>query len=147
MIRSAFWSRFVLPLLVAFLLSLTSVTQASAQSFTSPNTESNVPKNLSTLTQSVFIEVVSALNCQLSGYSPSSSNQKCLGVNPKTGQSVVTDIGDAGPAQWTGKHLGGSPEVMQALGYHTGPRKGAVLYFFINDPGDTIPLGPIKAAN
>ncbi len=73
--------------------------------------------------------------------------RKMLLVNPKTGQSVVTDIGDAGPAQWTGKHLGGSPEVMQALGYHTGPRKGAVLYFFIDDPGDTIPLGPVKAAN
>lgn len=84
---------------------------------------------------------------RLSDYRGFFKFRKMLLVNPKTGQSVVTDIGDAGPAQWTGKHLGGSPEVMQALGYHTGPRKGAVLYFFINDPDDTIPLGPIKAAN
>lgn len=71
--------------------------------------------------------------------------RKMLLVNPKTGQAVVTDIGDAGPAQWTGKHLGGSPEVMQELGLAGGPRKGAVLYFFIDDPKDQIPLGPILA--
>lgn len=69
--------------------------------------------------------------------------RKMLVVNPQTGQAVVCDIGDAGPADWTGKHLGGSPEVMAYLGLQHGPRKGAVLYFFINDPNDTIPLGPI----
>ncbi len=71
--------------------------------------------------------------------------RKMLVVNPVTGQSVVAVIGDAGPAEWTGKHLGGSPEVMQALGLAGGPRKGPVLYFFIDDPGDKIPLGPVKA--
>lgn len=70
--------------------------------------------------------------------------RKMLLVNPKTGQAVVSDIADAGPAEFTGKHLGGSPEVMDALGLATGPRKGAVLYFFIDDSSDTIPLGPIK---
>jgi hypothetical protein len=69
--------------------------------------------------------------------------RKMLVVNPLTGQAVVCDIADAGPAEWTGKHLGGSPEVMAYLGLQHGPRKGAVLYFFINDPNDTIPLGPI----
>lgn len=69
--------------------------------------------------------------------------RKMLVINPITGQSVVTVIGDAGPAEWTGKHLGGSPEVMHELGLAKGPRKGAVLYFFINDPEDKIPLGPI----
>lgn len=71
--------------------------------------------------------------------------RKMLLVNPKSGQAVVTVIGDAGPAQWTGKHLGGSPEVMHYIGLANGPRKGPVLYFFIDDPGDSIPLGPIKA--
>lgn len=69
--------------------------------------------------------------------------RKMLVVNPKTGQAVVADIGDAGPAEWTGKHLGGSPEVMHELGLATGPRKGAVLYYFIED-GQDIPLGPLK---
>lgn len=71
--------------------------------------------------------------------------RKMLVINPQTGQAVVTDIADAGPAEWTGKHLGGSPEVMDALGLGAGPRKGPVLYFFVDDPGNNIPLGPVKA--
>ena len=70
--------------------------------------------------------------------------RKMLVVNPKTGQAVVAVIGDAGPAEWTGKHLGGSPEVMHYLGLAEGPRKGSVLYFFIDDPQDKVPLGPIN---
>ncbi len=70
--------------------------------------------------------------------------RKMLVVNPKTGQAAVAIIGDAGPAEFTGKHLGGSPEIMDILGLAEGPRKGAVLYFFIDDPKDEIPLGPIS---
>ncbi len=70
--------------------------------------------------------------------------RKMLVVNPLTGQVVVAVVGDAGPAEWTGKHLGGSPEVMHFVGLATGPRKGPVLYFFIDDPDNKIPLGPIK---
>lgn len=70
--------------------------------------------------------------------------RKMLLVNPNTGQAVVTDVADAGPADWTGKHLGGSPEVMEAVGLAGGPRKGPVLYFFIDDPNDQIPLGPVQ---
>lgn len=73
--------------------------------------------------------------------------RKMLVVNPKTGQAVVAIIGDAGPADWTGKHLGGSPEVMDMLSLAKGSRKGSVLYFFIDDPKDKIPLGPIKVKN
>ncbi|MBU1032162.1 hypothetical protein KKE03_04565 [Patescibacteria group bacterium] len=70
--------------------------------------------------------------------------RKMLVINSKTGQAVVAVIGDAGPAQWTGKHLGGSPEVMDYLGLAEGPRKGPVLYFFIDDPKNEVPLGPVK---
>jgi hypothetical protein len=73
--------------------------------------------------------------------------RKMVVINPKTGQAVVAVIGDAGPASWTGKHLGGSPEVMYDLGLAEGPRKGPVLYFFIDDPEDKVPLGPIKVTN
>lgn len=73
--------------------------------------------------------------------------RKMIVVNPNTGQAVVAVIGDAGPAEWTGKSLGGSPEVMDGLGLATGPRKGPVLYFFIDDPENKIPLGPIKVKN
>lgn len=70
--------------------------------------------------------------------------RKMLVVNPKTGQSVVAVIADAGPADWTGKHLGGSPEVMHFLGLGEGSRKGPVLYFFIDDEEDKVPLGPVR---
>ena len=70
--------------------------------------------------------------------------RKMLVVNPNTGRAVVAVIGDAGPAVWTKKHLGGSPEVMKYLERVDGKAKGAVLYFFIEDPDNKIPLGPIE---
>lgn len=71
-------------------------------------------------------------------------HKKMLVVNPENGRAVVVVIGDAGPAPFTGKHLGGSPEVMSFLEREDGSKKGPVLYFFINDPENKIPLGPIE---
>lgn len=68
---------------------------------------------------------------------------KMLVVNPDNGKAVVAVIGDSGPAEWTGKSLGGSPEVMQYLNRVDGAQKGGVLYFFIDDKNNTIPLGPV----
>lgn len=68
---------------------------------------------------------------------------KMLVMNPANGKAVVADIGDAGPSPWTGKSLGGSPEVMHYLERVDGAQRGTVLYFFIDDPNDTVPLGPI----
>ncbi|HVZ12364.1 MAG TPA: hypothetical protein VG965_05015 [Patescibacteria group bacterium] len=70
--------------------------------------------------------------------------RKMLVVNPDNGHAIVADIGDAGPGIHTGKHLGGSPEVMRYLERVDGAQKGGVLYFFIDDPKDEIPLGPIE---
>lgn len=70
--------------------------------------------------------------------------KKMLVVNPENGKAIVADIADAGPAQWTGKHLGGSPEVMQYLERVDGQQRGPVIYFFIDDLSDTIPLGPVS---
>jgi hypothetical protein len=69
--------------------------------------------------------------------------RKMIVVNPENGKAMVVVIGDAGPAPWTGKHLGGSPEVMHYLERKDGGARGPVLYFFVNDPEDKIPLGPI----
>lgn len=70
--------------------------------------------------------------------------RKMLVVNPQNGRAIVADIADAGPSEWTGKSLGGSPEVMHYLQRVDGAAKGGVLYFFIDDPHDTIPLGPVQ---
>lgn len=66
--------------------------------------------------------------------------RKVLIVNTENGNAVVCAIADSGPAVWTGKHFGGSPEVMNVLG---GPkyRKGPVILFFVDDPENKIPLG------
>jgi hypothetical protein len=69
--------------------------------------------------------------------------RKMLIVNPNNGRAIVADIADAGPAESTGKQLGGSPEVMHYLERFDGSLKGPVLYFFINDPDDKINLGPV----
>ncbi len=69
--------------------------------------------------------------------------RKMLVVNPQNGKAMVVVIGDAGPAEWTGKHLGGSPEVMKYLERQDGAARGPVLYFFLDDPNNQIPLGPI----
>jgi len=70
--------------------------------------------------------------------------RKMLVVNPENGKAVVVVIGDAGPAPKTGKQLGGSPEVMAHLKRQDGGVRGPVLYYFIDDPENTIPLGPIS---
>jgi len=70
--------------------------------------------------------------------------KKMLVVNPDNGKALVADIGDAGPGTSTRKHLGGSPEVMHYLERVDGAQVGSVVYFFINDPDNKVPLGPIN---
>ncbi len=70
--------------------------------------------------------------------------KKMLVVNPENGKALVAVIGDAGPAVWTKKHLGGSPEVMHYLERVDGAQVGPVVYFFIDDPDNKVPLGPIS---
>ena len=70
--------------------------------------------------------------------------RKMLVINPINGNAVVCDIGDAGPADWTGKQFGASPETMQALDLNKGPRKGLVAMLFVDDPENKIPLGPVN---
>lgn len=69
--------------------------------------------------------------------------RKVLIVNTTNGNAVVAAIADSGPAAWTGKVFGGSPEVMEYLG---GPRykKGPVVLFFVDDPDNKVPLGPVE---
>lgn len=70
--------------------------------------------------------------------------RKMMVINPVNGKAVICDIADAGPAEWTGKQFGGSPEMMKELNLHNGPRKGLVLMFFVDDPNNLVPLGPVN---
>jgi hypothetical protein len=69
--------------------------------------------------------------------------RKVVVVNPVNGKAVVAVVGDAGPAAWTGKHFGGSPEIMAYLELNTGYQKGPVILFFMDDPQDKVSLGPL----
>ena len=69
--------------------------------------------------------------------------RKVLIVNTENGNAVVATIADSGPAAWTGKHFGGSPEVMHYLG-GTRYKKGPVIVFFVDDPENKTPLGPVE---
>lgn len=70
--------------------------------------------------------------------------RKMLVINPQNGHAIIADIADAGPAEWTGKHLGGSPEVMKYLERVDGAQRGPVIYMFIDDPENKVSLGPIE---
>lgn len=83
-------------------------------------------------------------NQHVAEYSKFFQYRKMLVVNPQNGKAIVADIADSGPAEWTGKHLGGSPEVMKYLERVDGAQRGPVLYFFIDESQNKIPLGPVE---
>jgi hypothetical protein len=69
--------------------------------------------------------------------------RKVVVINVGSGKAVVASIADAGPAAWTGKHFGGSPEVMNYLGGEK-YKKGKVVLMFVDDPQNKVPLGPVE---
>jgi hypothetical protein len=71
-------------------------------------------------------------------------HRKMIAINPDNGKAVVGVIADAGPAKFTGKHFGGSPEVMAHLELIYGKKKGKVILYFVDDPDNQIPLGPVQ---
>ncbi len=70
--------------------------------------------------------------------------RKVVVLNPSSGRAVVAVVADSGPAAFTGKHFGGSPEVMDALKSKDGRQKGPVVLFFVDDPQNQVPLGPLE---
>ncbi len=84
----------ILPILLLFLFStfyfLSSARPILAQGKTSPppspNVETNVPDTLHNWTQTVMIEVMSSLSCQLTGIDPVNPEQNCLEVDQKNGK-------------------------------------------------------------
>ena len=73
-------------------------------------------------------------------------HRKLLIINTDNGKAVITSLADSGPAAYTGKQFGGSPEVMDYLG-GTRYKKGPVLVFFVDDPNNEVPLGPVEYNN
>jgi len=72
--------------------------------------------------------------------------RKVLIVNTMNGNAVVADIADSAPAAFTGKQFGVSPAVMNYLG-GSRYKKGPVVLFFVDDPQNQVPLGPVDYNN
>jgi len=70
--------------------------------------------------------------------------RKVVVINPRSGRAIVAVVADAGPSWWTGKKFGGSPEVMDYLKSVDGKQKGPVILFFVDDPDNSVPLGPLE---
>ncbi len=70
--------------------------------------------------------------------------RKMVAINPAEKVAVVGVVGDAGPAQWVQKQFGGSPEVIREGKIWSPNSRGRVLLFFVDDPEDKVPLGPIS---
>jgi hypothetical protein len=69
--------------------------------------------------------------------------RKMVMVNPAEEIAVVGVVGDAGPAMWVQKQFGGSPEVIREGKVWSPKSQGHVLLYFVDDPENKIPLGPI----
>lgn len=74
--------------------------------------------------------------------------RKMIAINPADEVAVVGVVGDAGPALWVQKQFGGSPEVIREAKIWSKEARGRVFLFFVDDPENKIPLGPmdLKAA-
>src|ERR1035437_3150426 len=57
-----------------------------AQLNLSPNTNPGIPNNLHTFSQSLMLEILSSISCNLSGRDPLNKNGQCLGMDPITGK-------------------------------------------------------------
>ena len=69
--------------------------------------------------------------------------RKMIAINPAEEVAVVGVVGDAGPAQWVQKQYGGSPEIIREGKIWSPKSRGRVILLFVDDPTDSIPLGPI----
>jgi hypothetical protein len=70
--------------------------------------------------------------------------RKIVIINPAEQIAVVGVIGNIGPNILGRKQFGGSPELIQAGKIWSPHSAGKVLAMFVDDPENTVPLGPIN---
>lgn len=89
--------RFIVFLLTFILLGIVRPHSSFAQSASSTpyslNTNPDVPKNFHVYTQTVILEIASALTCQVAGVDPLNPKGKCLGLDAKTGKIGYVESG------------------------------------------------------
>lgn len=70
--------------------------------------------------------------------------RKVLVFNPINQRAAIAVIGDNGPALWTGKQFGGSPELMNYLQMRDGKAKSKAIVLLIDEKSANIALGPLN---
>jgi len=117
---SAFFKSLVVFILCSclfFLVSSKSFAQAKVTqtpTVSAANTNSDAPNNLHNWTQTVMLEVLSALNCQLTGIDPTTKNGQCLGFDQKTGKIGFLPAGNLGKGE-IGGAIGGMNNMIATL--------------------------------
>ncbi len=69
--------------------------------------------------------------------------QKIVVINPAERIAVVGVVGDIGPTTYTRRQFAGSPELIHAGKIWSPKTAGRVLILFVDDPENTVPLGPV----
>jgi len=70
------------------------------------NTNPDVPQNMNTYTQSVFINMLATATCFVAGYDPLSVDGKCLGIDPETKKIGYVESGNGGLLALAGNMIG-----------------------------------------
>lgn len=70
--------------LFSFLLSPVSALAKEDPTILNTSVNQDVPHNINTLTQSIFLGVLSSVSCLIAGTDPTQPEQKCLGFDPET---------------------------------------------------------------
>lgn len=70
--------------------------------------------------------------------------RKMVVVNPSEEMAVVGVIGNIGPDSWIQEQFAASPEIIREGNIWSQKTLGHVFLFFVDDPDDTIPLGPVS---
>ncbi len=71
---------------VLFLLSFFLITPAHASNYITADTDADVPPTLHNYTQTIFLEVFSAIGCQVAGIDLANLHERCLGLNLNSGK-------------------------------------------------------------
>lgn len=69
--------------------------------------------------------------------------RKVVVINPVEEIAVVAAIGNIGPSTITRRQFGGSPELIHSGKIWSPGSAGKVILFFVNDPSNEVPLGPV----
>lgn len=83
------------------------------------NVNPDVPRNISTISQNVLMQMLGSTTCLLSGRNPLDPTGKCLGIDASTGQLGYADTSSNNAATVMGNLIGGTFSIPVSSGGYT----------------------------